>query len=41
VSTHTVFMEAGRVVESGPTKMMFTAPREARTREYLLRETRE
>ncbi|MDB4884017.1 MAG: ABC-type polar amino acid transport system, ATPase component [Gemmatimonadetes bacterium] len=37
VSTHTVFMEAGRVIETGPTEMMFTAPHEARTREYLLR----
>ncbi len=41
VSTHTVFMEAGRVIESGLTEMMFTAPHEARTREYLVRETRE
>ena len=40
-STLTVFMEAGRVVESGPTRTMFTSPVEARTREYLLRETRE
>ena len=37
VSTHTIFMEAGRVIETGPTKTMFTAPREARTRDYLLR----
>ena len=40
VSTQTVFMEAGRVVESGATDTMFTEPREARTREYLLREGR-
>jgi len=40
-STHTVFMEAGRVVETGPTETMFTSPREARTREYLRREGRE
>jgi ABC-type methionine transport system ATPase subunit len=39
VSTHTVFMEGGRVVETGPTQMMFTAPREARTHEYLVRAT--
>jgi putative ABC transport system ATP-binding protein len=40
-STHTVFMEAGRVIESGLTETMFTSPNEARTREYLLREGRE
>jgi ABC-type methionine transport system ATPase subunit len=38
VSTHTVFMEAGRVIETGSTEMMFTAPNGARTRDYLLRE---
>jgi ABC-type methionine transport system ATPase subunit len=38
VSTHTVFMEGGRVIEAGPTETMFTAPHEARTRDYLLRE---
>jgi ABC-type methionine transport system ATPase subunit len=37
VSTHVVFMEAGRVIESGPTEMMFTVPSEPRTRDYLLR----
>ena len=37
VSTHVVFMEAGKVVETGATATMFTAPREQRTREYLLR----
>jgi polar amino acid transport system ATP-binding protein len=37
VSTHVVFMEAGRVIESGPTATMFTAPSESRTRDYLLR----
>jgi ABC-type methionine transport system ATPase subunit len=37
VSTHVVFMEAGRVIESGPTTAMFTAPNESRTRDYLLR----
>ena len=40
-STHTVFMEAGRIVESGTTDTMFTSPVEARTREYLRREVRE
>jgi ABC-type methionine transport system ATPase subunit len=39
-STRTVFMEAGRVVESGPTETMFTSPSESRTREYLQREVR-
>ena len=38
VSTHVVFMEAGRVIETGPTGTMFTAPSEARTRDYLLRD---
>ena len=37
-STQTVFMEAGRIVESGPTETMFTSPKESRTREYLRRE---
>lgn len=41
VSTRTVFMESGRVIESGPTDVMFSAPTELRTREYLLREGRE
>jgi ABC-type methionine transport system ATPase subunit len=36
-STHTVFMEAGHVIEAGPTETMFTTPCEARTRDYLLR----
>ena len=35
-STHTVLLEAGRVVESGPTEMLFTAPNTDRTRRYLL-----
>jgi UDP-glucose/iron transport system ATP-binding protein len=36
-STHVVFMEEGRVIESGPTATMFTAPTESRARTYLLR----
>jgi putative ABC transport system ATP-binding protein len=40
-STHVVFMEAGRVIESGPTELMFTAPREARTHAYLVRRATE
>jgi putative ABC transport system ATP-binding protein len=39
VSTHTVFMDGGRVIETGPTETMFTAPNETRTRSYLLRGT--
>jgi putative ABC transport system ATP-binding protein len=38
VSTHTIFMEAGRVIEAGSTERMFTAPSEARTRAYLVRQ---
>ena len=37
VSTHTVFMEGGTVIEAGPTDSMFVAPKEARTRQYLVR----
>ena len=35
VSSHTVFMEGGVVVESGPSKEVFGHPREARTRAFL------
>ena len=35
-STFTVVMEAGRVIETGPTKQLFSSPREGRTREYLV-----
>jgi putative ABC transport system ATP-binding protein len=35
-STHTVLLEAGRVIEAGPTATLFSAPNEERTREYLL-----
>ena len=35
-STHLVLLEAGRVIESGPTAALFTAPNEERTRQYLL-----
>jgi ABC-type methionine transport system ATPase subunit len=35
-STVTVVLEAGRLVEAGPTEQLFSAPREARTREYLI-----
>jgi putative ABC transport system ATP-binding protein len=36
-STHVVFMEGGRVIETGPTEMMFTTPTESRARDYLIR----
>jgi ABC-type phosphate transport system ATPase subunit len=35
-STHTVLLEAGKVIEAGPTATLFATPRHARTREYLL-----
>jgi ABC-type methionine transport system ATPase subunit len=37
VSTQTVFMEAARVIEAGPTETMFTAPTNERARNFLLR----
>ncbi|MDB4889877.1 MAG: metN2 [Gemmatimonadetes bacterium] len=38
VSTHTVFMEAGTVIESGATETMFSAPTQPRTRDFLVRQ---
>ncbi|MFL5614091.1 MAG: ATP-binding cassette domain-containing protein [Gemmatimonadaceae bacterium] len=35
-SSHTVLLEAGRLIEAGPTSVMFASPNEPRTREYLL-----
>ncbi len=35
VADHLVFMEAGRIIESGPARAMIAAPREARTAEFL------
>ena len=35
VSSRTVFMEGGVVVESGPSRQMFDSPREERTRAFL------
>jgi len=35
-STHLVLLEAGRVIESGRTSVMFSSPNEERTRGYLL-----
>lgn len=37
VSTRTVFMNAGRVVEEGPSADLFRAPRSPRLREFLAR----
>jgi ABC-type methionine transport system ATPase subunit len=34
-STHAVMLEAGRVVEAGPSARLFSAPIEARTREFI------
>ena len=35
VSNHVIFMEDGRIVEQGPSKAVFAAPKEARTRDFL------
>ncbi|MEO7987603.1 MAG: ATP-binding cassette domain-containing protein [Gemmatimonadales bacterium] len=35
ISTHTVMLEAGRLVEAGPTAQLFTAATSARARAYL------
>lgn len=35
-STHTVLLEAGKVIEAGATAILFATPRQERTREYLL-----
>ena len=35
VSTYTIFMEGGVIVEEGPSKEFFANPKEARTREFL------
>ena len=35
-STHTVLLEAGRVIEAGATATLFATPQNVRTREYLL-----
>ena len=35
VSTHTLFMEGGAVVEEGPTKEVFDHPRQERTKAFL------
>ena len=35
VSSHTIFMENGVVVEAGPTQEMFLHPRQERTRAFL------
>jgi ABC-type methionine transport system ATPase subunit len=35
ISTHTVMLEAGRVIEAGPTKQLLAAPANERTRAYI------
>ena len=41
VAAQVAFMDKGRVVESGPPGVVFTAPREKRTQEFLARVRRE
>ena len=38
VANRVVFMEGGHIVEEGPPEIMFTDPREKRTREFLMGE---
>ena len=35
VSNHVLFMDGGKVIESGPSKEFFAAPKEARSREFI------
>jgi polar amino acid transport system ATP-binding protein len=35
VASEVLFLDAGRIVESGPPAQMFSAPKQARTREFL------
>ena len=37
VSSHVIFMEDGRIVESAPSAQFFAAPRQERTRAFLSR----
>ena len=37
IATRVCFLDQGRIVESGPPEQIFTAPTEARTREFLAR----
>jgi polar amino acid transport system ATP-binding protein len=37
IASRVVFLDEGRILEEGPPSQMFTAPREARTREFLQR----
>ena len=39
VADRVVFLDAGRILESGPPAEVFGAPREERTREFLARFT--
>jgi cystine transport system ATP-binding protein/L-cystine transport system ATP-binding protein len=40
VSSRTIFMEHGKIVEEGESKAFFESPREERTREFLRLEDR-
>jgi polar amino acid transport system ATP-binding protein len=37
IASRVVFLDEGRILEEGPPEQIFTAPREARTREFLQR----
>jgi polar amino acid transport system ATP-binding protein len=37
IASRVVFLDAGRILEEGPPEQIFSAPREARTREFLQR----
>jgi ABC-type polar amino acid transport system ATPase subunit len=41
VADRVIFMEDGRFVEENPPELMFTQPREERTRQFLARILRE
>jgi cystine transport system ATP-binding protein/L-cystine transport system ATP-binding protein len=43
VSSHVLFMDGGKVIESGPSKEFFANPREERSLEFIraIREARE
>jgi polar amino acid transport system ATP-binding protein len=37
IATQVCFLDGGRIIESGPPEKIFTAPQQARTREFLAR----
>jgi polar amino acid transport system ATP-binding protein len=37
IADRVCFLDAGRILESGPPREMFSAPREERTRQFLQR----